>query len=145
MKTKERIPLLKRQIKSALLHGSGIRYDSLIFEVSKKCVLNLIIHQGLQIIRVVPKKKHYERILIDELYSFVKHLNIKVDCWCTDAFEGFIPVLQRYQHLIGRQFNKTIEGQNTCIRARLARFQRRSTKFSKQLVYYWLNNQSSYI
>ena len=67
----------------------------------------------------------------------IKHLRIKVQYWCTDSFEGFVAVLHRYQHLIGKQFTKPIEGRNTCIRARLARFQRRSTKFSKKLVYQW--------
>ena len=67
----------------------------------------------------------------------IKHLHLKIDCWCTDAFEGFIHVLRRFKHLIGREHTKPIEGRNTCLRARIARFQRRTTKFSKKLIYQW--------
>jgi len=186
-------PLIKKQIISSLLHGSGIRDCSTVHQVSAQCVLNLIIRRGLEV-QIMPKLKHYERILIDEFFSFVqkkakkvwvfyayapqtkeilaftmgkrnirqirylllkiKHLNIQIDYWCTDTFEGFITVLQRFKHLIGKQYTKAIEGRNTCIRARLARFQRRSTKFSKKLIYqwhlflifvHWLNSQASYI
>ncbi len=40
-----------------------------VFEVGKKCVLSLIIHQGLQV-RIGAKKRHYERVLIDERSPF---------------------------------------------------------------------------
>ena len=84
----------------------------------------------------------------------IKHLRIKIDTYCTDAFEGFKKVLKRYEHLIGKQHTQAIEGRNTCLRARIARFQRRSTKFSKKLKYQWwlftifvhsLNSRASYI
>lgn len=186
-------PLIKKQIISSLIHGSGIRDCSTVFKVSTQCVLDLIIRYG-QCLEIKPLKKHYQRILFDEMYSFVhnkdkkvwifyayapetkeilgftmgkrnirqirflmlkiKHLNIHVDYWCTDAFEGFITVLHRFKHLIGKQYTKPIEGRNTCIRARIARFQRRSTKFSKKLIFqwylflifvHWLNSKASYI
>jgi insertion element IS1 protein InsB len=84
----------------------------------------------------------------------IKHLKIKIDYYRTDAFEGFKTLLSDYQHLIGKEYTKAIEGRNTCIRARIARFQRRSTKFSKKLFYQWwlftifvfsLNYRVSYI
>ena len=186
-------PQLKKQIISSLIHGSGIRDCAAVFQVSQVAVIQLIIRYAKRC-SIVPRQKHYRRILIDEFYSFVqnkdkkvwifyayapetkeilaftmgkrdirqvrflmlkiKHLNIQVDYWCTDAFEGFITVLQGFKHLIGKQYTKAIEGRNTCIRARLARFQRRSTKFSKKLIFqwhlflifvHWLNSQSSYI
>ena len=67
----------------------------------------------------------------------IKHLNIKIKVYRTDKFEGFKTVLKHYVHLIGKEFTKHIEGRNTHIRARLARFQRRSTKFSKKLSFQW--------
>lgn len=67
----------------------------------------------------------------------IKHLNIEIDAFYTDAFKGFESVLEGYQHIIGKQHTKAIEGRNTFIRARLARFHRRSTKFSKRLQYQW--------
>lgn len=186
-------PGVKKQVISSLIHGSGIRDCSAVFKISQATVLRTIIRkaEGCQLI---PRQKHYGRIILDELYSFVhskdkkvwifyaysadtkeilaftmgkrnirqlrflmlkiKHLKINVDYWCTDAFDGFKAVLFRYNHLIGKEFTKAIEGRNTCIRARLARFQRRSTKFSKKLLFqwnlflifvHWLNSQSSYI
>jgi IS1 family transposase len=67
----------------------------------------------------------------------IKHLNIQIDTYRTDDFKGFSNVLKNYNHLIGKEYTKHIEGRNTFIRARLARFQRRSTKFSKKLIYQW--------
>lgn len=169
-------PRVKKQIISSLIHGGGIRDNSTVFNVSQLTVLQTIMKYAATL-EIKPKKKHYHKILIDEMYSFVgtkekkvwifyayapetkeilaytmgkrttrqvrflmlkiKHLRIKVDYWCTDAFEGFKNVLFRFNHLIGKEYTKAIEGRNTCIRARISRFQRRSTKFSKKLIYQW--------
>ena len=186
-------PKVQRQIKSSLLHGSGIRDCSAVFSVSQRCVLNLILRLG-QKVKIQPKRNQYDLIQLDEFYSFVGHkgkkvwifyayapqtkeilaftmgkrdirqirflllrikpLRIKINWWCTDHYEGFKTVLNNYPHLIGKEFTKAIEGRNTCIRARLARFQRRSTKFSKKLLFQWflflifvqdLNSKPSYI
>lgn len=74
---------------------------------------------------------------LQNLMLKIKHLNIEIEAFYTDAFKGFEIVLEGYQHIIGKQYTKAIEGRNTFIRARLARFQRRSTKFSKRLQYQW--------
>ncbi len=186
-------PRVKKQILSSLIHGGGIRDCSSVFNVSQRCVLQLIISHS-QNLRIIPQRRHYHRILLDEFYSFVqnkgkkvwvfyayapdtreilaftmgkrtirqvkylllkiKHLKITINYWCTDAFEGFKATLFRHKHLIGKEYTKAIEGRNTCIRARIARFQRRSTKFSKKLFFqwrlflifaHWLNQQPSYI
>lgn len=68
----------------------------------------------------------------------IKELNIKIKTWRTDEFKGFKKVLKNYKHLIGKEYTKAIEGKNCCVRARMARFQRRSTKFSKKLKFQWL-------
>ena len=186
-------PLIKKQILSSLLNGSGIRNASRVFHVSTSSILKLIENLGNKV-EIKPKKRCYESIILDELYSFVHHkgkkvwvfyayapetkeilavtmgkrnirqvrylmlkikyLNIKIIAYRTDAFEGFATVLKHFIHLKGKEYTKPIEGRNTCIRAHLARFQRRSTKFSKKLFYqwymflifvHWLNSQSSYI
>ena len=169
-------PGVKAQVKSSLLHGSGIRDCNKIFGISPKATLKLILQEG-QKVQISPKRKYYERVQIDELYSFVnqkgkkvwifyayspdtkeilaitmgkrskkqlrslmlqlKHLNIQVAFYCTDAFKGFKAILPYYQHLIGKQFTKDIEGVNTSIRSKIARLHRRSTKFSKKLIYQW--------
>lgn len=74
---------------------------------------------------------------IRNLMKQLKVLNIEIDYFCTDDFKGFKKVLMRHQHLIGKQFTKNIEGVNTLIRSKIARLQRRTTKFSKKLKYYW--------
>jgi len=186
-------PAVKQQVISSLIHGSGIRDCASVFKISRQTVLNLIEKTGKQL-KIVPSKKYYEQIQIDELYSFVnskgkkvwifyayapetkeilaftmgrrttqqvrylmlkiKHLKIEIGCFRTDGFEGFKSVLSKYQHLIGKEYTKHIEGRNTHIRARIARLQRRSTKFSKKLFFQWwlftifvyaLNFKSSYI
>lgn len=169
-------PGVKAQVKSSLLHGSGIRDCVKIFGVSAKTTLSLILQQG-KAVQISPKQQRYRRVQVDELYSFVghkgkkvwifyayapetreilamtmgkrstkqlrslmlqlKHLNIEVDFYCTDGFEGFKAVLPWFHHLIGKQFTKDIEGVNTAIRSKIARLHRRTTKFSKKLVYQW--------
>lgn len=67
----------------------------------------------------------------------IKHLKVEIDFYCTDGFEGFKTVFPYYQHLVGKQFTKHIEGVNTYIRSKIASLHRRTTKFSKKLVYQW--------
>jgi IS1 family transposase len=169
-------PKVRQQIKSSLLHGGGIRDNATVFGVSSQTVLNIIQKTG-ESIQIQPSKKQYDRVEIDEMYSFVehkgkkvwifyvyapetkeilaftmgkrtiqqlrylmiklKHLRININSYCTDHFSGFEAVLMRYHHLIGKEYTKRIEGRNTCIRARISRFQRRSTKFSKKLIFQW--------
>lgn len=186
-------PRVKAQVKSSLLHGSGIRDCNKVFGISAKTTLALILREGEKV-RIRPRQKRYERVQIDEMYSFVyqknkkvwifyayapetkeilaitmgkrskkqlrslmlqlKHLKIDIAFYCTDRFEGFKDLLPYFQHLIGKQFTRNIEGINTLIRSKIARLHRRTTKFSKKLVYQWfllkififyLNELPSYI
>lgn len=169
-------PLVKAQVKSSLLHGSGIRDCNKVFGISPKTSLRFILEQGRRV-KIRPRRSYYERLQIDELYSFVHHkgkkvwifyaytpdtkeilaitmgkrskkqlrslmlqikqLKIQVGFYCTDAFDGFKAHLPYLQHLIGKQFTKDIEGINTLIRSKIARLHRRTTKFSKKLIYQW--------
>jgi len=187
-------PAIQKYVKDSLLHGGGIRDNAAVFDVSRQTVLNIIEKEGKGF-DIKPLKRHYSKVQIDEMYSFVgsknkkvwifyvyapetkeilaytmgkrtakqvsylllkiKVLDIKIDAYQTDAFEGFKSIFRRHTHMIGKEYTKHIEGRNNCVRAHLARFQRRTTKFSKKLIYQWwlfnmfvqwLNNQAaSYI
>ena len=169
-------PLIKPQLLSSLLHGSGLRDCTKIFGVSPKTSLRLI-EKTAKTLVTKPRLKRYKRVQIDELYSFVnqkgkkvwifyvyapetkeilavtmgkrsikqlrslmlqlKHLRIEIEFYCTDGFKGFQALLPYFNHLIGKDFTKDIEGVNTVIRSKIARLHRRTTKFSKKLKYHW--------
>lgn len=169
-------PSVKSQVKSSLLHGSGIRDCYKVYGISPQTTLNLILSEGKKV-QISPQQKYYERIEIDEMFSFVskkrkkvwlfyayapetkeilavtmgkcnrkqlqslmvqiKNLQIEVGFYCTDKFEAFRETLPYSKHLIGKKFTKNIEGINTLIRSKIARFHRRTTKFSKKLTIQW--------
>ena len=186
-------PSVKSQALSGLLHGNGVRDCLKVFGLSPTTTLNTILSEGKKV-QIKARKHYYERIEIDEMYSFVnskgkkvwifyayapetkeilavtmgkrsrkqlknlmvqlKCLHIKVGFYCTDAFEGFKKLFPEGNHLIGKQFTKNIEGINTLLRSKIARLDRRTTKFSKKLKYQWylfkiivdkINRMPSYI
>ena len=63
-------PTVKSQVKSSLLHGSGIRDCYKVYGISPQTTLNLILSEGERV-KILPQQKHYQRIEIDEIYSFV--------------------------------------------------------------------------
>ena len=67
----------------------------------------------------------------------MKLRNVEIEHYCTDNWAAFAEVLPREKHKIGKQFTKKIEGVNTWFRARLRRLTRRTTGFSKKLLYHW--------
>ena len=84
----------------------------------------------------------------------MKMKGLEINWYLTDKWKSFGEVLPYYQHLIGKQFTKAIEGINTWFRVRIRRLNRRTTCFSKKLVYLYAiiklaiskrNQQSSYI
>ena len=70
-------PCVKAQVKSSLLHGSGIRDCNKVFGVSAKCTLRLILEFGKSIL-VRPKRRRYRKVQVDELWSFVNEKGRKV-------------------------------------------------------------------
>jgi insertion element IS1 protein InsB len=74
---------------------------------------------------------------VKNLLTHLKALNIEILSWATDHFAGFQNLFPKDKHLIGKEYTKHIEGKNCAVRAHLARFQRRSTKFSKKLFFQW--------
>ena len=70
-------PTVKSQVKSSLLHGSGIRDCYKVYGISPQTTLNLILSEGERV-KILPQQKHYQRIEIDEMYSFVGKKGKKV-------------------------------------------------------------------
>ncbi len=67
----------------------------------------------------------------------VKLKGLQIDTYCTDKWQSFAEVLPTKNHVIGKQYTKKIEGVNTWFRTRLRRLVRRTTCFSKKLLYHW--------
>jgi len=55
---------------------------------------------------------------------------------CTDAWEAFINVFKDYNHKVGKQFTKAIEGLHTAYRNRCKRLNRKTTGYSKVIEYH---------
>lgn len=70
-------PVVKAQVKSALLHGSGIRDCTKVFGISPNATLRLLLKEGAKVV-IRPQYKFYPRIQIDELHSFVHQKRKKV-------------------------------------------------------------------
>lgn len=58
--------------------------------------------------------------------------DVIMDVVYTDNWETFISELKGYNHVVGKQFTKAIEGVNTSLRARNRRLVRKTTCFSKK-------------
>lgn len=67
----------------------------------------------------------------------LKLKEVQIDTYCTDAWQAFLEMLPKEKHLIGKQYIKKIEGVNTWFRTKLRRLVRRTTCFSKKLLYHW--------
>ncbi len=66
-----------------LLRGSGVRDCAEILGIGKTTVLKYILRRGLNL-EIKPKKKHYEQVQIDELWSYVGNKEKKV--WLLYAY-----------------------------------------------------------
>lgn len=76
---------IKRQILTLLVHGNGVRDISTILGISQGCVLRTLVKNGSQTM-IKPSKRHYNRIQIDELHSFVHNKKKKV--WLLYAYDA---------------------------------------------------------
>ncbi len=76
---------VKRQIEIMLVNGNGIRDISRILGISTGCVLRTLVKNGKEIV-IKPSKNHYNRVQIDELYSFVQNKTKKV--WLLYAYDA---------------------------------------------------------
>lgn len=71
-------PMTKYELLCLLMRGNGIRDCSVILKVSFRYILNFILKQADSAM-IKPKQKHYQRVIIDEMYSFVQNKGKK--CW----------------------------------------------------------------
>lgn len=76
---------IKRQIIRMLLHGSGITDIANVLGVSKGCIIRALLKIGDQI-TLKPSKKHYHKVQIDELHSFVGNKKKKI--WIIYAYDA---------------------------------------------------------
>jgi len=53
-----------------LVDGSGVRAIGRVLKVSTGCVLRTLVRAG-ELLDIRPRKGHYHKVQIDELYSFV--------------------------------------------------------------------------
>lgn len=67
----------------------------------------------------------------------MKLKEVEIENYCTDYWEAFAEVLPKDKQRRGKPFTKKIEGINTWFRTRLRRLTRRTTCFSKKLLYHW--------
>ena len=67
----------------------------------------------------------------------MKLKQLDIDWFLTDLWEAFAAVLPADRHLRGKQYTKNIEGINTWFRTRVRRLMRRTTCFSKELIYHY--------
>jgi IS1 family transposase len=75
---------VKRQIIRLLVHGSGITDIANVLSISKGCVIRTLLKMGKQII-LKSSKKHFQKVHIDELHSFVGKKKKKV--WIIYAYD----------------------------------------------------------
>jgi IS1 family transposase/transposase-like protein len=75
--------IIKRQIIRMLVHGNGITDIASILGISKGCVIRTLLKIGKQI-ALRPSKRHYYKVQIDELHSFVGKKKKKV--WIIYAY-----------------------------------------------------------
>jgi IS1 family transposase len=181
----------KEWVLKMLCRGSGVRDCAAVTGVSHATILKLI-KTTAQDITLKPQKHHYQKVQIDEQWSYVgrkekkvwmlyayaveedeiiaftmgkrsaealRNLYVKlklldIDYFLTDEWEAFSAVLSKQKHLAGKAFTKAIEGINTFFRTRVRRLMRRTTCFSKKLIYhysiikiiiYHRNKRTSYI
>ncbi|WP_042346672.1 IS1 family transposase, partial [Capnocytophaga canis] len=67
-----------------------------------------------------------------KLREKLKKLGVNFDEICTDNWESFASVFQKYTHKVGKKYTTDIEGNNTLLRHRIRRAVRKTCCFSKK-------------
>ena len=99
----------------------------------KVWILYAYCSENQEILAVTMGKRN--KLRIRDLLNRLK--GISIDFYATDGWKEFASLLPYFQHLVGKSFTKGIEGRNCWIRRRISRLFRKSTTFSKKLVYHW--------
>lgn len=98
-------PKIKHLISSMLLRNCGIRDIAQVLRISPNSVLSHLIHQA-DLCRIIPKKKHYKSVQIDEHWSYVKHKK-KGKRWLIYAYAPETDEVLGY--VIGQRDIKTVK------------------------------------
>lgn len=122
-------------IKPAKRYYSQVQIDELWMYVARKkkkvWLLYAYCYQTDEILAFTMGKRNSKTVR----NLLLKLKGLEIDWYLTDKWEAFSRELPYYQHLIGKQFTKAIEGVNTWFRVRIRRLNRRTTCFSKKLTY----------
>jgi len=145
---------LKAELKLTRWHYPQVQIDELWMYVARKkrkvWLLYAYCYQTDEILAFAIGKRNSKTVR----NLLLKLKGLEINWYLTDRWEAFSHELPYYQHLIGKQFTKAIEGVNTWFRTRIRRLNRRTTCFSKKLVYLYAiiklaickrNQHSSYI
>lgn len=98
-------PFVKHLIISMLLRNCGIRDIATILQISCKTVLNQLFFQG-KLCEIIPQKRHYKSVQIDEFWSFVQHKK-KGKRWLIYAYAPETDEVLGY--VIGKRDIKTVK------------------------------------
>lgn len=74
--------MVSSEVKSSLLHDSGIRDCYKVYGVSPQPTIEIILPEEEKI-KILPQQKYYERLEIDEMYSFVSKKSVDFLCLCS--------------------------------------------------------------
>lgn len=166
-------PRTHDELRNLLLRGNSLSDCRAILGVSIRFILSWLVKNTASL-SLIPKKRHYKKVQIDELWTYVgdksnkqwliyayapdtdeilafviggrnkktvkklyqKLKKVQINWFCTDDWKSFKAVLPYDIHLIGKRFTKNIEGINTSIRNFVRRVFRKTTCFSKKLIYH---------
>jgi len=75
---------VKLMVISLLVNGCGVRAIARVLKISTGCVLRTLVKAG-ELVNIRPRKNHYHKVQVDELYSFVGSKSKKV--WIIYAYD----------------------------------------------------------
>jgi IS1 family transposase/transposase-like protein len=122
-------------IKPKKQHYQGLEIDELWTYVQKKAtkvwIIYLYCKETKEIVAYIHGKR--DRATVKKLWNKVKKMKIKIDSIYSDGWEAFRQVFSPVYHFIGKEFTKSIEGNNCLLRIRMRRIFRKTCNFSKKL------------
>lgn len=127
----------KAQLKPKYSYYHKVQIDeqwSYVGKKSKKVwLIYAYCHQTGEILGFAMGKRNQKTVR----QLLLKLKGLEIDFYLSDDWKAFKATLPYYKHLIGKQFTKAIEGVNTWFRTRIKRLVRRTTAFSKKLLYHY--------
>ena len=139
---------IEDKIRLMTVHGCGVRDIAVMASVSIGKVLSTI---GSSVYKIAPKKRYYERLEVDEFWTYVyrkkrkvwliyaydratnEQLTVSYDSISMDNWDSFITAFKLDHKRVGKSHTVGIEGNNCRLRHRLRRAVRKTCCFSKKL------------